>query len=87
MATKRLDQDIATSAKAVDDKLTAKITSVIDDMQNLLKAKQRERSDLISMNERLVSKIEMLSNKVSDFQEGIESLCTVTLCLMESQCM
>ena len=39
------------------------------------------------MNERLVTKIEMLSGKVGDFQEGIESLCTVTLCLMESQCM
>ena len=85
--TKRLETDIATSAQSVDDRLTLKITAVIDDMQNLLKAKQRERSDLISMNERLVGKIEMLSNKVGDFQEGIESLCTVTLCLMESQCM
>ena len=63
------------------------IGQINDDIQNLLKQKQREKSDLINMNERLVQKIEGMSKKVDDFQQGVESMCTVMLCLMESECM
>ena len=64
-----------------------KLANLNEEIQKMLKAKQREKSDLISMNERLVGRVDGLSQKVSDFQEGIESMSTLMLCLMESQCM
>ena len=36
------------------------------------------------MNERLVGRVDVLQKKVDDFQEGIESMSTFMLCLMES---
>ena len=39
------------------------------------------------MNMKLVNKIEVLTKKVDDVNESIESICTIILCLMESQCM
>ena len=39
------------------------------------------------MNMKLINKIEVLTKKVDDMNESIESICTIILCLMESQCM
>lgn len=39
------------------------------------------------MNQKLIDKIEVLTKKVDDVNESIESICTISLCLLESQCM
>ncbi len=39
------------------------------------------------MNIKLINRIEVLSKKVDDVNESIESVCHIILCLMESQCM
>ena len=39
------------------------------------------------MNMKLINKIEVLTKKVDELNESIESMCTIILCLMESQCM
>lgn len=39
------------------------------------------------MNNKLVEGIDDLAKKVKDVNESIESICTVTLCLIENQCM
>ena len=39
------------------------------------------------MNQKLIDRIEVLTKKVDDVNESIESICTITLCLLESQCM
>ena len=39
------------------------------------------------MNQKLINGLDKLSKQVNDVNESIESICTVTLCLMESQCM
>lgn len=47
----------------------------------------RERSDLQTMNIRQLNRIDFLQKKVEEFNESIESLCTLVLCLTESQSM
>lgn len=39
------------------------------------------------MNFKLINGIDTLSSQVAAVNESIESICTVTLCLIESQCM
>lgn len=60
---------------------------VTDDIESILKNKQREKSDLQNMNAKLVAGVEHLSKQVQEVNESIESICTITLCLVESQCM
>lgn len=60
---------------------------VRDDIEAILKSKQREKSDLQLLNAKLVAGIDHLSNQVQDANESLESVCTITLCLLESQCM
>lgn len=39
------------------------------------------------MNAKLVAGVEHLSKQVAEVNESIESVCTICLCLIESQCM
>lgn len=64
-----------------------KFKQTADQIENTLKLNQRQKSDLQTMNMKLVNKIEVLTKKVDELNESIESICTIILCLMESQCM
>lgn len=64
-----------------------KFKQTAEQIENTLKLNQRQKSDLQTMNMKLVNKIEVLSKKVDELNESIESICTIILCLMESQCM
>ena len=64
-----------------------KFKQTADQIENILKLNQRQKSDLQSMNMKLINKIEALQKKVDELNESIESICTIILCLMESQCM
>jgi len=35
----------------------------------------------------MIDRIDLLTKKINDVNESIESLATIILCLMESQCM
>jgi hypothetical protein len=39
------------------------------------------------MNMKLINGIDVLSGQVNEVNESIESICTISLCLLESQCM
>jgi hypothetical protein len=39
------------------------------------------------LNIKLIERIDVLSKKVNQTMESIDSICTITLCLIESQCM
>ena len=64
-----------------------RLQKVTDDVQLILKSKQREKSDLQNMNQMLMDRIDTLTKKVNEVMESVESMCTISLCLMESQCM
>jgi predicted nuclease with TOPRIM domain len=64
-----------------------KFKQTAEQIENTLKLNQRQKSDLQTMNMKLVNKIEVLTKKVDELNESIESICTIILCLMESQCM
>ena len=57
------------------------------DLELMLKSQQREKSDLQNLNQKLIDRIDVLTKKVNDVNESIESICTISLCLLESQCM
>jgi len=39
------------------------------------------------MNQKLIERIDVLTKRVNEVTESMESVCTISLCLMESQCM
>lgn len=47
----------------------------------------RERSDLQAANLKMLNRIDLFQKVVEDFKESMESLCTLVLCLVESQSM
>lgn len=61
-----------------------RLSSMTQDLENMLKSQQREKSDLQTMNQKLIDRIDILTKKVDDVNESIESICTISLCLMES---
>ena len=71
----------------LDDLMGQRLQKVTDDVQLILKSKQREKSDLQNMNQMLMDRIDTLTKKVNEVMESVESMCTISLCLMESQCM
>jgi molecular chaperone GrpE (heat shock protein) len=78
---------IRVAEENIFERVWAKLEKVTDDIEAILQSKQREKSDLQNMNSKLVAGIEHLSKQVLEVNESIESICTITLCLVESQCM
>ena len=64
-----------------------RLDTVASQVDTILQAKQREKSDLMTMNSKLAEGIDALSRQVLGINKSIESLCTISLCLIESQCM
>ena len=82
-----VDQRVEQLDDSIDSKILQKLAKVTSDMEEILKNKQREKSDLHHFNIKMVKGLETLTQNVKDVNESIESICTITLCLMESQCM
>lgn len=40
-----------------------------------------------NLNQKLINNMDKLSRQVNEVNESIETICTITLCLVESQCM
>jgi hypothetical protein len=72
---------------SLDTRIAKKIEKITADVEAILQAKQREKSDLQVMNMKLINGIDVLSGQVNEVNESIESICTISLCLLESQCM
>jgi len=68
----------------MDRLMGERLQKVTDDIQTILKSKQREKSDLQNMNQQLMDRMDILTKKVNEVMESIESMCTISLCLMES---
>lgn len=73
--------------KNIDTRVGERLNKITQDIETILKNKQREKSDLQNMNQRLIDRIDILTKKINESNESIESICTISLCLMESQCM
>lgn len=58
-----------------------------ESMKNLMIKNSRERSDLQIKSDKQFSRIDNFEKIIEDFKEGMESLCTIILCLTESQSM
>lgn len=71
----------------IDSVISDKLSSITSELDQILKNKQREKSDLQQMNLKLIERIDTLSKKVNETMQSIDSICTITLCLIESQCM
>ena len=68
------------------DMLT-KMNSQRDNIELVLKNNAREKSDLQTQNMKQLNRIDQLQKKVEEFQRSIESLCSISLCLVEAQSM
>jgi hypothetical protein len=53
----------------------------------VLRNNAREKSDLQTQNMKQLNRIDGLQKTVGDFGNGIESISTILLCLVESQSM
>lgn len=69
---------------SLDSRIAKKIEKITADVEAILQAKQREKSDLQVMNMKLINGIDVLSGQVNEVNESIESICTISLCLLES---
>lgn len=67
--------------------LGERLSQMTGDLELMLRSQQREKSDLQNLNQKLIDRIDVLTKKVNDVNESIESICTISLCLLESQCM
>ena len=82
-----LQNQMTTMATETERTLQERLDKMTDDIEQVLRSQSREKSDLQNLNQKLIDRIEVLTKKVDDVNESIESVCTISLCLIESQCM
>lgn len=81
--TKAVKSEVVEIGKEVE----ARQSETRERIELILKNHQREKSDLQNANMKLINRIGACEKKTDDAMTSLQSMCTVTLCLMESQCM
>jgi len=74
-------------AQETDRSVAERQQALKDDLELILKRNQREKSDLQAANMKLVNRIDRAEKKLQDVLDSVQSICTITLCLVECACM